>query len=182
MTQQQKSKAKGRVITRDDLADAAAKAVAAGEAAAAAAEVIAEALEGGQPIEGMDGDRKVDAQEAPARRKSEGPPAYQVFLDKVRSLVGRDFERIQVEDLTSFVMLRGQSGHRIYVSKGATTVGRVTTDLPIAGEKGTIPIEEGSNGRITCHLDPTPENVAHAARLLARTQEPLPARRSRRPT
>lgn len=166
----QKTQGRKKSITRDDL-------IAAARAAEAGKAILEDVAAGRIEVEDRTAGPIPDLSDAP---RKEHPPAYREFLARVRRMVGPSYDRLDVREEASFVMLRSPAtGQRVYVSRGKNTVGRVTTTLPRAVLNGTIPLPhgDGSNGRVTCMLIPQPEVVAEAVRRLATARDPLPPRR-----
>ncbi len=88
------------------------------------------------------------------------------LIDSVAKELG-----LLVADTSGFVKIQGPGNrHRIYVQR-SQTLGRIDCTLPTVNADGT-PVEgckglEAPNGSVTCHLDPTLENLEFHLRRLA---------------
>lgn len=110
--------------------------------------------------------------------KTPTTPAYASFIAAVeahaRSL------GLNVKEQTSYFQFVATTGHKIYVEKSLKKgVTRVDTSLPrtaliVNGRDISLPLSK-SNGRISCHIDPSVESVKQALEVLASYGDKIPA-------
>ncbi len=62
--------------------------------------------------------------------------------------------------------INAETGHKLYVAKGAKEVKRVDTTLPILGQDGTYPLAK-PNGKVECHVIADLETVTAVLSQLA---------------
>lgn len=176
--------------------DAAASASTAAEAAATSAEVALAAIDSGQISEGVGGGQSDRGQQGPRQEEQDedqpehraapsdgdtnlanhnnrhpvgdggrlGLPEFMARLQGVLKQVGK---RVSVSENASFMKLESQvNGHKIYLSKGKTVVGRVESTLGVDQVNGAVAAER-PNGRIQSWIPADVNAVAEGIRRLA---------------
>lgn len=123
--------------------------------------------------EGVDLEQETEQVEAAATVKEPKVKAYEQFLAGLR-LKAASFGNIEEKSLKNFVSFRNpKTKHGIWIARQARAVTVITTTLPVAGEPGTIPLEEGKHiGRVTCRLER--DAVEYYLEMLATSEAPLP--------
>jgi hypothetical protein len=157
-------------ITGDDLSKAAEAARDAASAASVAADALSVAIEQHEIDENRVGKGAGAGAEPPVYplgQTSSGRVAFEQFMGALRSAIKQAGPAVQVTDHARWVKIEStKNGHKVYVAKGRTQVGRVESTLPpelvVGAESPSTP-----NGKIASYIPVDPGSVAIAIGHLA---------------
>lgn len=110
--------------------------------------------------------------EATAKKERQAP-AYLAFVEGLQTKA--EALGLSIKEQKGYVQFKNlTTGHRMVVAKQGKAVTRIDTTLEVLGQEGTRELD-APNGRITCHIDPNPDTVAHYLAMLAESGEKLRA-------
>lgn len=111
---------------------------------------------------------------ATGEKKEKGPAAHLAFVAAAKAHA--EALGLQTKDQKGFFQIwNATTGHKLYVAKQGRAVTRIDTTLPVE-ELGAISLPlTKPNGRVTCHVQATPEAVSAALDVLASYGEKIPS-------
>ncbi len=101
--------------------------------------------------------------------------SFEQFMAALQDPIRRAGPKIRVTEITGWIKIEGQQGHKLYVSKTKTGVSRVESTLSPEMIDGALPPDR-RNGRIASWIPAQVGPVADAIDLLADLAEPIPRR------
>ena len=98
--------------------------------------------------------------------------AFRKFMDRLRRPIASQGERVEVLEGSAYMQIRSRvNGHRIYISKGKTSVGRVESTIPLGYINGSIQPTH-HNGNIKSWMPAEVGLVSKAIELLGMERLP----------
>ena len=99
--------------------------------------------------------------------------AFRQFMERLRDPIAAQGGRVTVIENAAFMQIRSAvNGHRLYISKGKTAVGRIESTIPLGYVEGAI-APKHPNGGIRSWIPADVESVSQTIGLLG--MERLPA-------